>query len=288
MVKAFESAGRPVSGGPLFCARIFFIITSLLAAFYLCPTANAAQNANASKPVDHRSHQCALAPSAVSEPAKIHAVTDGDTVVLADQRKVRVIGINAPELSKKSERTLHDEAFAAQALIENIIEKNPAITLVLGDEPKDRYGRVLAHVLFQDGSNFATELLARGLAAASAVSPNTRCADYYQRIETAARNQQRGVWKDNNNPWFATDVPVRSIQGFHLITDRVEEVSLRKKRWIIRLSRGVTVSASTSLLSKQEALALNKQTVEVRGWFGRINGSTGVRLHHRSNLTVNP
>ncbi len=238
--------------------------------------------------VSHSGHQCATTAngpaSTVIETARIQAVTDGDTIVLDDGRRVRVIGINAPELSKTSEQALRTEALQARELIDQLTQKNPEVELVLGEETSDRYGRVLAHVRLADNANMATELLARGLAAAAAVSPNTRCADYYQRVEQSAREQSRGVWQYTDNPWFAPHQNTGRIVGFHVLTNTVDAVRAAKERITLTLANGVKVRTSTTVLPEAKALSLIGKSVEVRGWFGRYNGSTSVKLHHRSNL----
>jgi len=200
--------------------------------------------------------------NAVREQVQVQHVTDGDTVVLSDSRRVRLIGINAPEMKRNIERSMHPQATAARDLINAEIRANPSVQLVIGNEAEDQYGRTLAHVLLATGENLATILLARGLAAATAVSPNTRCASYYQRIEAAARVQLRGVW--------------------------VVAVKQHRKEWILRLKGGAEIMATPELMPASNWQQLNQQTVEVRGWFSRHNGKTRVRLHHPSNLSVSP
>lgn len=288
MVNAIESAGRPVKGGPLFCAQRNSTLT--LRVSVLCASAlwalTIATPASSANP--NHDYSCATATGARHEPVQIQRVSDGDTVVLDDGRKVRIIGVNAPELSKKSEKALYAEADAAGELIKLIMAESKEVSLVLGDDAADRYGRVLAHLFFDQDRSVAGELLTRGLAAATAVSPNTRCAEHNQRLERVAREQKRGVWQYANNPWFGKNAKAPSIKGFHILTAVATDVRKRKKNWEIRLSNGVVVRAKTALLSDNEALNLTNKTLEVRGWFGHYNGTTSVRLHHRTNLSVRP
>ena len=222
------------------------------------------------------------------EPVQIQRVSDGDTVVLTDGRKVRIIGINAPELSKKSERALEGEARNAASAVKQLVADSNQVDLIVGDDAVDRYGRVLGHIVFDKKRSLAGELLARGLAAATSVSPNTKCATHNLRIERIAREQKRGVWQYDNNPWFGLSSKANAIQGFHILTSVVTDIAKTKKNWEIRLRNGVVVRARISLLTDKEALGLQEQTVEVRGWFGQHDGLTSVRLHHHTNLTVQP
>jgi len=319
VVNENELAGRPVSGGPLFCGRSFFwqyfrffrvigwvigrVTGKLLGALLglsLCIVGGLnSATANTLGP-SHSDYNCAYqstdraANSAANEAANktaiqgervtVEAATDGDTVVLKDGRRVRIIGINAAELSKKSERALKQEATEARDIITSLISEADYLTLVYGNEAQDRYGRVLAHLLLPNGQSLASEVLARGLAAATAVSPNTRCAEHYYRIERAARGQKKGLWQHTDNPWFGNNVGTNSIQGFHILTTQIKSITLKRSRWHIELTNDVMVYSNLSLISESESKEWVGKNVEVRGWFGRRNGRTSVSLHHRQNL----
>ena len=282
MVTFFEKAGQPVTGGPLFCAcrsgPLGRITAVIFAAFVLAMASTAAI----------ASGTCATRSGAVHEPVQIQRVSDGDTVVLSDGRKVRIIGINAPELSKKSEKTLRTEAINAHKFVEQLAANSASTSLVLGDDPLDRYGRVLAHLFFDNNRSLAEELLSQGLAAATTVHPNSRCAEHNLRIERVARQHRRGVWQYDNNPWFAKQASAQAIKGFHILTSAVENVNKRKRNWEIELANDVVIRAKVKLLSTEYANSLVNKTVEIRGWFGQHNGITSVRLHHRTNLSAQP
>jgi endonuclease YncB( thermonuclease family) len=81
-------------------------------------------------------------------------VLDGDTLRLADGRRIRLRSVDAPELG----RPFADEAraFTAARL------QAGALTLSPADPPHDRYGRLLADVLV-DGESLQEALLAAGL-----------------------------------------------------------------------------------------------------------------------------
>jgi len=276
VVTVKKNAGLPTAGGPLFFACYLLILTTGL----LCGTASRANEIN------HKSHQCAQHAEANIESVQVQHVTDGDTVVLSDNRRVRIIGINAPEMAKASERILHGEANAARDVINEVLAKNSSLQMVIGNEAQDQYGRTLAHLLLPNGENLATHLLARGLAAATAVSPNVRCAEYFLRIESVAREQARGVWQYAKNPWLASIDNRRELRGFHILHDTVTAVNQRRNDWVMELKSGANVVGKATLFSKEQWQALVNKPIEVRGWFGRHKGRTRVRLHHPVNLAV--
>ena len=77
------------------------------------------------------------------ESATVKYVHDGDTVKLIDGRKVRLIGINAPEVAREN-RKAEDYALPARdLLIALLLKHNNHIQLVHGVESKDHYQRLL-------------------------------------------------------------------------------------------------------------------------------------------------
>ncbi len=96
--------------------------------------------------------------------ASVSKVYDGDTLQLTDGTRIRIIGMNAPEFGRRGQA---DELFAEQAksLLVSLLNKhNNQVSLQYGPDRLDRYGRTLAHVFLDDGTNIAEHLLISGLA----------------------------------------------------------------------------------------------------------------------------
>ncbi len=67
------------------------------------------------------------------------------------------------------------------------------VTLVLGAERRDRYGRLLAYVYL--GDRFVNAAILRaGYARTLAIAPNTDFADRFTRLQQSAANAGRGLW----------------------------------------------------------------------------------------------
>ena len=101
-----------------------------------------------------------LTAAAHTEGVTVRHVLDGDSVILTDQRQVRLIGINAPEFGKDGRP---DEPLAAAArdrLRELVQGKN--VRLVLEEEQRDHYGRWLAHLQLPDGTRSRKSCLRKG------------------------------------------------------------------------------------------------------------------------------
>jgi micrococcal nuclease len=126
--------------------------------------------------------------------ARIVEVVDGDTArMLVDGREqsVRYIGIDTPESAIPGERP---ECFGKRASHANAaLVEGKTLSLVLGDERRDRYGRLLAYV-YAGEVLVNAEILRRGFARTLAIAPNTDFADRFARIQQAAANAGRGLW----------------------------------------------------------------------------------------------
>lgn len=222
---------------------------------------------------------------------KLQRVTDGDTIVLSDQTRVRIIGLNALELNAMSTA---DQTFARQATksLENLLAISP-LSLAQEPDPFDRHGRTLGHILLADGRNVSRLLIEQGLALAVAVGKNTHCAQFFLEAEQLARRLERGLWKKPGQ-WFVNQIPIGSKQrGFHLIRSNVRKLLGKGKRTTLVLENGIhaTLGRDWPDLSDSDKKNLHKLTgklVEVRGWVGSANGKSLLTLHHPANLHVLP
>ncbi|MGH6830349.1 MAG: thermonuclease family protein, partial [Methylocella sp.] len=128
--------------------------------------------------------QCA--PAGIDEYAVVRYVIDGDTVVLADRRKVRLIGINAPEIGREGRRS-QVLAEPARGALKRLLTGQSRVGLRYDRQRRDKFGRQLSHLLLGDGTNVQAWLLERGLATALIFPPNLDYVDCYRDAERAAR-----------------------------------------------------------------------------------------------------
>ena len=129
--------------------------------------------------------------------ARVTYVIDGDTVVAAlssgESVHVRVIGVDTPEI-------YHDgrpaQCYARRAAsITRRLTLGRDVSLRVGREPHDRYGRLLAYVQVRgQARDLEHTLLAEGAARTLAIAPNTDRAAEYAALERAARAARRGLW----------------------------------------------------------------------------------------------
>lgn len=137
-----------------------------------------------------------LAGGAAAEGLRVAAVLDGDTLELEDGRRVRLAGIEAakpPRNANPADGRVWPLAEAATgALADLALGRRVALH---GPAPVDRHGRLLAHLVREDGLWLQSALLVRGLARVH-TRPDARAyAAELLAGEEAARNAGRGLWR---------------------------------------------------------------------------------------------
>lgn len=169
---------------------------------------------------------CQLDSSWKVESVQVEAVLDGDTVALTDGRRVRLIGVNTPEIEHKPKpaEPLADQSHGQLAAL---VRKSP-LYLQVGSQPKDHYGRTLGHLFTGDGRNIIAELLQQGAGFQVAIPPNLAHADCYAAAQGQARVRSAGVW---GHPYYvAVAADSGKIRGgYQRVQGRVEKVTLTKK-----------------------------------------------------------
>ena len=128
---------------------------------------------------------------------KADRVIDGDTFVTADSDYIRLVGVNAPELRKKS---VEDSLFAdsAAAFLKNLIEGR-IIKLTFDRELYDYHGRLLAYawVLDVHGNDslfVQAELLKAGVARIYHYPKVMKYYYIFQNLKRTARRKRLGIW----------------------------------------------------------------------------------------------
>lgn len=134
--------------------------------------------------------------SDLSRNAHVARVTDGDTLVLEDGERVRLIGVDTPETVHPSKGVQYfgKEATAftrGLVLGKRVrIDYDPA-NAHLGH--KDKYRRTLAYVFLPDGSLLNAEIIRQGYGFAYTRFPFQRLEEF-RRYEREAWEARRGLW----------------------------------------------------------------------------------------------
>jgi micrococcal nuclease len=122
----------------------------------------------------------------------IVSVADGDTVtVLIDRKeeKVRLIGIDAPELGQKP------WGRKSKQYMEDLLRASGwKVRLEYDVERRDKYGRILAYIRTTDERIINLLMVKGGYAMLFTVPPNVRYVNELTAAQTEARSNDLGIW----------------------------------------------------------------------------------------------
>ncbi|WP_247892315.1 thermonuclease family protein [Azospirillum sp. Sh1] len=230
-----------------------------------------------------------LAAAASAEPLRVTAVLDGDTLELEDGRQVRLAGIEAAKpprsagsganpadgrvwpLADAATRTLSDLALGRRVLLH-------------GPAPVDRHGRLLAHLVREDGLWLQSALLVRGMARVR-TRPDARAyAAEMLAGEDSARTAGRGLWRSRVyavRDAADADELARDRDSFQLLEGLVLAVSKGGgETWLdfgADWRSDVTVHIGRAAMREVtragiDPLSYEGRRVRVRGWITLRNG----------------
>lgn len=223
----------------------------------------------------------------IDERVRVTYVYDGDTVKLADGRRLRLVGINTPELARKDEAG-EPLAQAARASLQNMLDNaSHILQLEYGTEHNDHYGRLLAHAYLENGDNVAARLLQQGLATALVVPPNTRAMHCYQRLEDAARSKRLGLWALPQYQTLSAGMLPADTSGFRIVRGRVTATRTASRSiWLdlqgplkLHIRHQDRTNFAPGYLEN-----LTGQEVEVRGWIKSDHNGLRMNIRHPAAL----
>jgi micrococcal nuclease len=123
-------------------------------------------------------------------PARVTRHTDGDTLWLSGIGKVRLIGVDTPEVHGKVECYGRE----ASAFVRRLLPLGSRVRYSLDVDERDRYGRALAYVYIDDGRFLNLLLVQRGYAQPLTIPPNDRYAARFVAAARRARSRAVGLW----------------------------------------------------------------------------------------------
>jgi len=126
-----------------------------------------------------------------SAPMLVRSVLDGDTIDVATVGRVRLLGIDAPEIGHGFDTSAPFGREARERLTQLVLHR--WVRLEQEGAARDVYSRHLAYVLTEDGVFVNAALVRDGLARVSAREPLTRLQEL-QRAEADAQASRRGMW----------------------------------------------------------------------------------------------
>lgn len=131
---------------------------------------------------------------------------DGDTLLLENSERVRLIGIDTPEmhdsnkLNRDAQRSGQDVEVIKQLGRQSYeftkkLAQGKRVRLEFDLERYDKYKRILAYVYLEDGTFVNAKIVEEGYASLMTYPPNVKYADLFLKLYQEARQNQRGLWK---------------------------------------------------------------------------------------------
>ena len=225
-------------------------------------------------------------PENAGRPVTVAEVIDGDTIRLANGHHVRFIGLNTPERAR-ADRPAQPLAEEATDMLRRLLA-GESLRLVVGQDPTDHYGRLLAHPFLADGSNVTARLLEAGLGFQVVFPPNLRFVDCYRRAEARARAAGRGVWREPAyRPIPVTRLTPRDT-GFRRVTGIVSRVGESRTAYWLNLGPGFALR-----LPKKDRRWFSRDPhdfagheLTVRGWIYYVQKRHELRMNLRHPLMI--
>ena len=197
---------------------------------------------------------------------RVKTVYDGDTVVLENGRRIRLLGINTPEVQHKDKLAEAGGEDARAWLINKL--QHVKVRLEFDVEKTDKYGRTLAHLFTEKKEHINLSLVKAGLATISIYPPNLLYVNELLAAENKAEQGRLGIWR---RPEYAA-IPVSNLteaghSGWSRLVGKV--VTIRNTRKSIYLVFSSLFEARIERKWQPLFPDINDylgRTVEVRGW----------------------
>jgi len=215
----------------------------------------------------------------------VSTVYDGDTFKTVSGEKVRLLGINTPEVARDDNP---GEPLAEQATLglKRLIQ-GETVRLEFDKEQKDRYGRLLAHVYLRDGTWTNSQMVELGLAHSYTFAPNFKHSADLLKRERTAREKKLGIWATSRfKPLQSSAVEKRHIGQFRVVYGSPS--SIQKKGWGFKLKHlSISIPKAHRKWFKSAPTLSQKKHVVVRGKI-RISsrGKLYLALHSPFDLEI--
>ena len=128
-----------------------------------------------------------------SQTFKCTRVVDGDTIILSNGERVRLIGVDTPE-TKHPNKPVEYFGKEASAFTKRMVE-GKEVRLEYDQQQRDKYGRLLAYVYLMDGTFLNAEIIKQGYGNAYTRFP-FKYMEEFRQYEKEAREAKRGLWAD--------------------------------------------------------------------------------------------
>jgi micrococcal nuclease len=227
---------------------------------------------------------------------RIGTVHDGDTIRFKDgTADIRLVGLQAPKLPQgRRNPTAWPMADESRGALRAMLEGH-TLTLRLAATPRDRNGRILAHIVRDDGLWIQETMLREGWARVYTFPDNRLFARELYAAETVARSARRGLWAHPDYAVRKADPAAlkSDIGTFQIIEGRVADAAKVRGRFYLNFGEDYRTDFTASIAPEVakiftaalDPLALEGRMVRVRGYVRDFNGPS-IDLTHPEQVEV--
>jgi len=197
-----------------------------------------------------------IATSSYAQTYTVERVIDGDTLKLTNGERVRLIGIDTPE-SKPNDKAKRDSKRTGQDLetinkmgqkamefVKFWVKPSQEVRLEFDVQERDKYGRLLVYVYLKPmewektpnwlylgskgGLFLNASIISAGYATPMTIPPNVKYADLFQELYEEAREEGRGLWKQNQIESKIIDAKKVRLIGLDALLNHDSATGIRK------------------------------------------------------------
>jgi micrococcal nuclease len=126
------------------------------------------------------------------EGIQVLRVIDGDTIIIEEDIRVRLIGVDTPE-TVKADHVVEFYGKEASAFTKDMLE-GTFVYLEKDVSDVDQYGRALRYVFLEDGTLFNELLIKEGYGKVVTYPPDVKYAERFMAAQVHARENNKGLW----------------------------------------------------------------------------------------------
>lgn len=133
---------------------------------------------------------------------QLDKLIDGDTFWVLNHKKesvkIRLIGIDAPEVKNVFRKKKHPFGAESKRYLDSLLISNRYLKLTFDVDSLDQYGRTLSYAFLNDGTFLNKYLVKNGYATLMTVSPNVKYEKEFVAAQEYARENKLGFWRLND------------------------------------------------------------------------------------------
>jgi len=220
---------------------------------------------------------------------QVAKVYDGDTITLKNGERVRLLGINTPEIESRY-RQNEAGGQAAKIWLQDKL-KSGEVLLEYDQQKRDKYKRLLAHLFLPSGEHLNKVMLEQGLAVLSIIPPNLRYVDALIDAEMQAQKEGLVIWSMDEYQVY----PISELSkehkspGWHRFLATPTKITESRKYIRLILDKHVDLRIAKSNLGLFPDLqSYIGKSLEIRGWASRRKTHYSILVRHPSAIIEIP